>query len=176
MPDPLIGITTYGQDEERHFLLPREYVDSVRRAGGLPMLIPPGESRIEKILERVDGLILTGGGDLDPVHYNGSQHESIYMLDAERDTSELNLAKTAIESGFPVLGICRGLQLINVALGGSLIEHLPDVVGEKVIHRLPPREPTEHAITVHQESRLAGILGETQFVAASWHHQAVREV
>ncbi len=98
------------------------------------------------------------------------------MLDAERDTSELNLTKSAIESGFPVFGICRGLQLINVALGGSLIEHLPDVVGEEVTHRLPPREPTEHSITVHRESRLAGILGETQFVAASWHHQAVREV
>ena len=101
MSDALIGITTYGQNEERHFPLPREYVDSVRRAGGLPMLIPPGESRIEKILETVDGLILAGGGDLDPLHYNGEHHESIYMIDAERDTSELNLAKTAIECGFP---------------------------------------------------------------------------
>ena len=172
----LIGITTYGQDEERKFPLPREYVDCVRRAGGVAVLIPPGGTANDRLFDSLDGLILAGGGDIDPATYGGANHESIYSLDTERDATELDLAKRAINDGMPTLAICRGMQLINVALGGTLIEHLPDVVGESILHRLPPREPTMHAVEVDADSRLAGILGVTGFEAASWHHQAVRRV
>jgi len=172
----LIGITTYGRDEDNRFPLPGEYVDAVRRAGGIPVLIPPGEDDTDAMLARVDGLLLAGGGDLDPEHNQGRCHESIYMTDAERDGTELKLARAVVDGGFPTLCICRGIQVVNVALGGTLHEHLPDVVGEEINHRLPPRESTPHAITVHAETRLAAIVGELQFTAASWHHQAIDAV
>lgn len=174
MPAPLIGITTYGRGDENRFHLPAPYIDAVRRAGGVPLLIPPGEPGLKVILDRIDGLILTGGGDLDPARYGGRRHETIYSIDPERDQSEIALVKAGVESGGPTFGICRGSQVINVALGGTLIEHLPDVVGEAVAHRLPPREPTSHPIKLEPGSRLAKILAQTEFSAPSWHHQAVR--
>ena len=176
MTRPIIGITTYGQDEDLQFKIPRQYVDCVRRAGGLPWLLPPGEVDLDDFFAAIDGLILAGGGDLNPEHYQGQSHSSIYMLDAERDMMELQIAKTAIATKMPTLAICRGVQVVNVALGGTLFEHLPDVVGNAVVHRLPPREPTEHPIRVLPESRLAKILTATDFSAASWHHQAIRDI
>ncbi len=179
---PLIGITTYGRDAENHFSLPGEYVDAVRRAGGIPVLIPAGETQIDALLQRLDGLILAGGGDVDPELYAGNQHIEIYMIDPERDSSELALARTVTAKGMPTLGICRGLQVLNVALGGSLVEHLPDEVGESITHRNPPPGHAQissyalHPLTVNGESRLAGILGRTAVEPASWHHQAVRRV
>ena len=173
---PLIGITTYGRDEDNRFPLPGEYVDSVRRAGGIPVLIPPGETDPDALLSRVDGLLLAGGGDLDPTHYRGRAHATIYMTDPERDTTELQLARAVVERGFPTFCICRGIQILNVALGGTLHEHLPDVVGDAINHRLPPREPTPHAVAVRAETRLHSIVGATEIVTASWHHQAIRDV
>lgn len=179
---PLIGITTYGRNAENHFTLPGEYVDAVRRAGGIPVLIPAGETKIDTLLERLDGLILAGGGDLDPALYAGSQHSEIYMIDPERDTSELTLARTVAANGTPTLGICRGIQVLNVALGGSLVEHLPDEVGEAITHRIPPPGPAQisshalHPLQVDSGTRLADILGTTKVEPASWHHQAVRRL
>ncbi len=112
------------------------------------------------LLAQVDGLILAGGGDLDPKHYNGNGHETIYMLDEERDRTELAMAQYVVRQEMPTLGICRGAQVVNVALGGTLIEHLPDEVGESVLHRLPPRNPASHAIDIDPSSQLAGILAE----------------
>ena len=172
---PFIGITTYGQNDERHFTLPREYVDSVRRAGGIPLLISPGETEIERLLSKLDGVILTGGGDIAPHRYGSEGHETIYMVDEERDSTELHFAEAAIAAEMPLFGICRGTQLMNIVFGGTLIEHLPDVVGDDVLHRLPPREPTEHPVTVDADSQLAEILGDLEFSAASWHHQAIKE-
>ena len=98
---PLIGITTYGRDKENHFTLPGEYVDAVRRAGGIPVLIPAGETEIDALLARLDGLILAGGGDVDPELYAGNNHIEIYMIDPERDSSELALARTVAANGTP---------------------------------------------------------------------------
>ena len=189
MLTPLIGITTYGQDEEKKFPLPREYVDAVRRGGGTPLLLPPGETNIERLLLGLDGLILAGGGDVHPRTYGGDPHDTVYMADLERDTTEIALTRRAIASGHPTFGICRGLQIINVALGGTLHQHLPEVVGETVKHRLPPREPTGHVVKVQSNSRLSTImLGDTvetaeaknnrrhNFNIASWHHQAIRDL
>jgi putative glutamine amidotransferase len=175
MPRPIIGITTYGRDEDGRFRLPAVYVDAVRRAGGIAVMIPPGDDPWDELFDLIDGLILAGGGDLEPSLYGGSKHEAIYGVDSERDRSELALARRVAASELPTLGICRGHQLVNVALGGTLYEHLPDVVGDAVVHRLPPREPSEHAITIDGKSRLANILGQEQFAAPSWHHQAIRE-
>jgi putative glutamine amidotransferase len=172
----LIGITTYGRNEQNRYSIPAEYVDAVRRGGGSAVLLPPGESRVEEWLALVDGVILAGGGDIDPEHYGGELHETIYAIDAERDGSELALARRIVDAGIPTLGICRGVQILNVALGGTLHEHVPDVFGEGVAHRLPPREPTAHAIEVAAGSGLAGILREIRFESPSWHHQAVDAV
>ncbi len=173
---PVIGITTYGRNDENHFVLPSEYVDAVRRAGGTAVLLPPGESAIGEWLAIVDGIILAGGGDLSPEHYAGEAHDAIYMVDSERDSLELGLARRVIESGHPTLGICRGTQILNVALGGTLHAHLPDVVGDAVSHRLPPREPTSHSVDLVAGSKAASVFGRTTFEAASWHHQAIARV
>jgi putative glutamine amidotransferase len=174
MLQPFIGITTYGRDEHQLFSLPAAYVDAVRRAGGIPVLIPPGERHLTPLMNRLDGLILAGGGDIDPIHYNGEHHETIYMVDAERDLSELAMVRRVLDDGLPTLGICRGIQVINVALGGTLVEHLPDEVGDEVAHRLPPRKPGRHLVAIQPDSRLAGIVATQQVEAASWHHQAIR--
>jgi putative glutamine amidotransferase len=172
---PLIGITTYGRDENGRFSLPAAYVDAVRRAGGIPVLLPQGEPYQAELLERLDGVILSGGGDIDPALYQGNQHETIYMLDPERDSSELELTRRLVKLELPMLNICRGIQVLNVALGGTLIEHLPDEVGEDILHRLPPRAPTQHTVNLEPDSRLAQVIGQTEATIASWHHQAVRQ-
>lgn len=172
---PLIGITTYGRDESDHLSLPAAYVDAVRRAGGLPLLIPPGEPALNQLLDRLDGLILTGGGDVDPVLYHGQPHETIYMLDPERDHSEIDLVRLVAQSDLPTLGICRGAQVINVALGGSLIEHVPDETDGTVTHRAAPSGPLTHCVRIVPDSRLAGVLAANEVEIASWHHQAIRQ-
>ena len=171
---PIIGITTYGRDERGRYTLPADYVAAVQRAGAVPVLIPPVPEHAAAYLDLVDGIVLAGGGDLDPAHYGGKAHETIYSTDAQRDALELELARRIVARNQPTLAICRGLQVLNVALGGTLIEHLPAEVGEDVLHRAPPREPTPHAVKVAPGSRVATISGVTEFSPMSWHHQAVR--
>ena len=173
---PLVGMTTYGRNADNRFALPAEYLDAVRRAGGIPLLVAPGEPRWERVLEVVDAFILTGGGDIHPHRYGGRLVDANYGMDEERDHLELELARRVVEADIPTLGICRGTQILNVAHGGTLIEHLPDEVGENVLHRAPPREPIPHAIHARAGSRLAQVVGAESFEAASWHHQAVRSV
>jgi putative glutamine amidotransferase len=173
---PLIGLTTYGRSADGRFTLPGEYVDAVRRAGGIPLLVAPGEANWEAVLRAVDAFVLTGGGDIDPARYAGRAHELNYGVDHERDALELAIARRLIDSGMPTLGICRGTQILNIAEGGTLIEHIPDEIGESVLHRAPPREPIPHAIHVEPGSRLMAILRRETIQAASWHHQAPREV
>lgn len=171
-----IGITTYARDEEGRYSIPGLYLDAVRAAGGIPILLTPGETQVESLLSQVNGLLLAGGGDVNPDRYGSSGHPEVYAVDEERDVLEFKLVSWALEQQLPLLGICRGLQVINVALGGTLIEHLPDVIEDKTAHCLVPRAPTEHAIKLAADSRLAGIYQETHFSAASWHHQAIGDV
>lgn len=175
MKQPVIGITTYGRDDKGRYTLPSEYVAAVERAGAVPVLIPPLPDHAQRYLELVDGIVLAGGGDLDPAHYGGQRPDTLYSIDAGRDALELELARRIVERRLPTLAICRGMQVLNVALGGTLIEHLPAVVGEDVLHRAPPREPTPHAVRLKAGSRLAAVAGATEFAAMSWHHQAIRK-
>jgi putative glutamine amidotransferase len=173
----LIGITTYGRHDPIPFSLPSTYLDSVRKAGGTPILLPPGESNANQLLKPLDGLIITGGGDIDPALYNGAAHPMVYSVDNERDAFEINLAKFALESHIPVLGICRGLQILVVASGGTLIPHIPDEYGTSIAHRLEPepgvRKHTEHTVKITQNSRLGKLIQKTNISVVSWHHQAV---
>ncbi len=176
MAAPLIGVTTYHREREGRprFTLPDAYVEAVRDAGAIPVLLTPGEARARELLARLDGLVLSGGGDLDPRGFGGADHDSVYFVCGERDDFERDLVRTALSLETPMLAICRGLQLLNVALGGDIHVHLPDVVGEDVPHRESQDAPTRHGVRVAPGSRLAGQLGGDRLdEVASWHHQAV---
>jgi len=172
---PLIGISSYGRGGERQtFSVPCEYVDVVRVAGGVPLILPPVDGETPEGLDAVDGLILPGGGDVDPAHYGGGHHDANYGISQERDQFELGLARAALaRPGLPVLCVCRGLQLLNVALGGDLIAHIPDHFGSTVVHRTPQLKPVPHGVRLDPRSRLAELLDETELVVQSVHHQAV---
>mgnify|MGYP003982134041 FL=1 len=170
---PLIGITTYGRNDQGSFTLPALYVESIRRAGGIPLLIVPGETYLEDIVNRLDGFVLAGGGDLNPGTYNGKVHEKVYNIDIERDPSELNLGELILAKKIPTLAICRGIQIINTILGGSLFEHIPDHFGEMIQHRLPPRVPSLHNVTIDRNSDLFDIIQKEEIEVASLHHQSI---
>ena len=140
------------------------------------MLIPPGEQQTGIVLNAIDALLLAGGGDIDPSLYGGAPHETIYMTDLARDEMELQLVRTALDAGMPMLAICRGTQVVNVALGGTLHTHLPEVYGEAVKHRLPPREPVPHPVRVEPGSTTAAVLGVTDCEPMSWHHQSIDQL
>ncbi|MEE9279220.1 MAG: gamma-glutamyl-gamma-aminobutyrate hydrolase family protein [Myxococcota bacterium] len=179
---PLIGITTYGPDVLAPgglpvHSLPQAYSDAVAAAGGIPVLLGASIPANEAILARVDALLIAGGGDLDPATYGGGEHETVYMVNPARDAFELAVTERALaREDLPVLGICRGMQVLNVALGGDLELHLPDVYGDEVRHRLPPREPTLHGVRVAPGSVLQEIYGRGEFPVCSWHHQCVRKL
>jgi putative glutamine amidotransferase len=186
---PLIGVTSYeeharwGVWDVPAVLLPSRYVRAVQAAGGLPVLIPPLPDVVEDLLPRLDGLILAGGPDVDPGRYGHTPLETTAAPRVERDASELALVATATGMGLPVLGICRGLQLINVARGGTLIQHLPDRLAGSAEHAPAPAVYGRHPVTVTAGSALAGVLGsvhgdgsDRQVEVASYHHQAIDEL
>ena len=135
MARPLVGITTYvvparfGAWELDSALVPHEYVLAVQRAGGRPLLVPPSTEGVEETLDALDGLIFSGGSDLGPDLYGQEAHPETTGVVPERDSAELALLEAALERDLPVLAICRGSQVLNVALGGDLVQHIPDVVG-----------------------------------------------
>jgi putative glutamine amidotransferase len=171
---PLIGITTYltpaafGAWELEAALVPAEYVRAVTRAGGAPLLVPPGAG-IEETVEGVDALVFSGGSDLDPGLYGEEPHSETTGIVRERDDFELALMEAALARDMPILAICRGSQVLNVALGGNLEQHVPDRVGTSV-HKETPGVFAEHDVEVLTKTRLAGILGDRHDVK-SHHHQ-----
>ncbi len=171
---PIIGITTYQNQETGNFCSPVGYAQAVQRAGGIPILLPPLQPDPTAIVKAVDGLIFTGGGDIEPALYNRLPHPTVYGVDSERDASELALAKFAMEADKPVLGICRGLEVLMVASSGDLVQHLPEEFGETILHRIDRFTPAEHTVQILPESQLAAIIEREQVTVVSWHHQAVR--
>lgn len=171
---PIIGLSTYGIAHSEGFTIPAEYVQAVLRAGGLPLLLPTAAvDAVGLWLDRIQGLVLIGGGDMDPAHYGAAPHDTIYNVDADRDACEFDLARIALAQQLPLLAICRGMQVVNVVLGGTLHRHLPEVFGETVAHRLPPRETARHPVTINSDAHIARAMGGTRVATVSWHHQAV---
>lgn len=174
---PVIGISAYSERARWGVwdlpasLLPQSYVDQVVGAGGTPVLLPPVPG-VEAAIGRLDGLILSGGPDVEPARYGEQPGPRTTVLRPERDAAEIALFRAALGAGLPVLGICRGMQLMNVALGGTLIQHLPDVVGHDG-HSPTPGATGEHKVTVGPSGRLAGILGEGARAVPTHHHQGV---
>ena len=177
---PTIGITTYGpaaasEGDLPLFSLPTGYVSAVVAAGGTPVLLAASPQPAAEVLEILDALIVAGGGDIAPDVYGGRAHETIYMVNPARDSFELDLVRAALERpALPVLGICRGMQILNIALGGDLTPHVPDEFGDAVAHRLPPRVPTTHPVRIERAGAFAEIFAESELPVCSWHHQAVR--
>ena len=172
----VIGITTFNQNEQGHYHLASTYVEAVRLAGGLPILLTPNEPEPAAILKFVDGLIFSGGGDLDPATYNGSVHPTINMVNPQRDAFELTLAKLALNTNIPVLGICRGIGVLSVASGGTMVTNIADEFGKVVAHNGGPNQTVEHLVRIEPQSRLAKIVESTEVTVVSLHHQAVRTV
>jgi gamma-glutamyl-gamma-aminobutyrate hydrolase PuuD len=173
-PRPIIGITTYlvpatwGAWNMEAALVPADYVRAVSAAGGAPVMIPPG-SFLPETLSVVDGLVFSGGSDLDPSLYAAEAHPETAGVIRERDDFELELMRAALERDVPMLAICRGSQVLNIALGGDLEQHVPDRVGTE-LHREVPGVFSEHDVSVVGGTRLASILGDRHDVK-SHHHQ-----
>ncbi len=176
MARPVVGITSYAEESVRWgvwdspaALIPLAYVRAVERAGGRPLLVPPSADGIEETLDALDALLLSGGSDLDPDLYGAEAHPETNGVRPERDRAELALLEAALARDMPVLAVCRGSQVLNVARGGDLVQHLPEVVGDEK-HKHTPGAFADHEVALEPASRLGSLLGERAPVK-SHHHQ-----
>jgi putative glutamine amidotransferase len=172
---PVIGITTYltlarfGVWEDDAALIPAAYVQAVEAAGGRALLVPPSMEGIDETLDALDGLLFSGGSDLDPELYGQEAHAETDGVVPERDRAEIALLQAALERDMPVLAVCRGSQVLNVARGGDLVQHLPDVVGDEK-HKHTPGVFADHDVDLVSGTRVQQILGDHAPVK-SHHHQ-----
>src|SRR5205823_2367760 len=155
---------------------PEQYVEAIRAAGGRPVVLPThGGEVADDALAGIDALVLAGGGDVEPSRYGGNGHAEVYGVDPDRDEFELALVRAALATGVPTLCICRGMQVLNVALGGTLIEHLPDVEGVSG-HGVPLGPPVHHEVRLEDGSRIREAAGKDVVVGTSHHHQGLGEL
>ncbi len=183
MPKPLIGITTRnGKDSDGHLLtaLQHSYLNAIAQAGGVPIPIPSmlTEEDFLDVYSRLDGILFSGGGDVSIKYFNGSDHPRIGEVDNGRDTTEITLMRTAVSDGKPILGICRGAQVMNVALGGTLYTHIHDQFTGALDHDYPGdlRRVIVHPVNVDETTRSAEIFGETLLNVNSLHHQGLKDI
>ncbi len=181
---PVIGVTCYVEDVDRHpwtaqrsVVLPHRYVDQLERAGALAVVLPPRPDADDDlaltVLERLDGLVIAGGADVEAARYGAAPHPTSQKPRPDRDAWELALARVSAALDLPVLGVCRGMQVMAVEAGGVLDQHLPDVVGHDV-HSPRPGEYTSHHATPVPGTRLADLLGSEPLDVPTYHHQAVQ--
>lgn len=180
---PTIGVTLDCEDAGGYSAFPwyalrRNYADAVRAAGGLPLALPHEPDLAEAYLERVDGLVLTGGAfDIDPALFGADARHPSVTVKRRRTQFELALLKGALERDLPILGICGGMQLLNVALGGTLIQHIPDAVPGALAHEQPtPRDHPGHDVALVPGTRLSQLAGCLRLEVNSSHHQAVERL
>jgi putative glutamine amidotransferase len=183
---PNVGVTaateqvSYGVWEEMAAVIsPTRYVDAVQRAGGRPIVLPPDPDDADDpsgVLELLDALIVTGGaGDLNPALYDEEPHPETGPVQRERDAYELALVRGALERGMPILGICRGMQVLNVVYGGTIEQHLPDALGHEE-HRHTPGTFADHEVKLAPGSLAARATGGDSTAVKSHHHQGIKEV
>jgi len=184
MPPPLIGLTSTRVTNRVGFLsseVKDAYTQAVALAGGMPVILPLGlpEASLRESLTRLDGLLLTGGGDIAPERYDSRPHPLVAEVDPGRDQEEILLFQDALQAGLPILGICRGLQVINVAMGGTLYEDILDQRPDSIKHQYSlekPRTYLAHAVQLDGNGRLASILGGPEVQVNSLHHQGIRRL
>lgn len=180
---PAIGITLDSEEAGGYskypwYALRRNYCQSIAQAGGLPLPLPHHPELAEAFLDRIDALVLTGGAfDVDPALFGASERHDTVVLKGARTAFEMAIIKGALHRDLPILGICGGQQLLNVALGGTLIQHIPDSVPGCLAHEQPnPRHEAGHGVELVAGTRLAAICGEGRIAVNSAHHQAVAQV
>jgi len=167
--------------DEEAALIPRSYARAVHRAGGLPLLLPPydadalSDAPLDDLLDRLDAIVLAGGSDVDPASYGAQREGATGTTWPERDAFEIALTDAALDRGTPILGICRGMQLLNVALGGTLLQHLPEAVGHSD-HLHTPGAFGDHHVRLEPGSLAARAAGATQVAVKSHHHQGIDRV
>jgi putative glutamine amidotransferase len=178
---PIVGITcyeeaaTWGNWNTEAAVLPVSYIRAVTSSGGIPVLLPPQELtdiEADRVIERLDGLVLAGGGDVAPIHYGAVADPNTVVAGGARDALELAAVRAATGGEIPTLAICRGLQVLNVARGGTLIQHLPPAVGHDR-HSPTPGEFGEHEVRIEQGTQLASILSWDRGAVPTHHHQAI---
>jgi putative glutamine amidotransferase len=184
VPLPIIGLTTSRSTNAAgipQISLTEAYVQAVLRAGGLPVLIPVGlsNSQVGVLYSHLQGLLFTGGGDIDPARYGGVPHSRVYDIEPQRDELEIHLVRQAVSDGLPFLGICRGIQVINVALGGKLYTDISDQHPAALRHDMAPGFPRDliaHPVEVKPASSLAGLTHLPSLEVNSLHHQGISSV
>lgn len=179
MPQPIIAITTKLEDDHLPRLtVKKNYVDAVVNAGGIPILVPllKDNAQIAILCSVVDGILLPGGGDIDPVYFNGKPHQSIYGQNADLDHLELELIHHAREQSIPLLGICRGCQVINVAFGGTLYTDIPTQFETDLNHSSKRYKDLPHQVNIVNDTRLHRIVQSSTIQVNSLHHQAIENV
>jgi putative glutamine amidotransferase len=187
MVNPLIGITASSIEQRGSafgevYVLTRKYAEGVLRAGGVPVIVPYNldEDALQVLFDRLDGLLLSGGGDIDPDIYGEAPHPATNEIAADRDRVELALARWVVEKEKPFLAICRGIQVLNVALGGTLIQDIPSEVPDALEHSfergIVERGYHAHPVKIAADSRLAEIMQTEIAQTNSWHHQALKQV
>jgi putative glutamine amidotransferase len=183
MSRPVIGICTalerakWSVWDQKAYLLPRSYIAAVQRAGGIALMLPPDEAlerEPDQVLDLIDGLILAGGADIDPASYGDAAHPETRGTVPERDGFEIALARRALERDLPLLGVCRGMQHMNVAAGGTLLQHLPDSHGHHEHRRNPGTfDGADHDVRLAEGSLAARAAGELVHGTKSHHHQGI---
>ena len=174
---PVIGISAYGETarwgawELPATVLPQNYSEQVAGAGGVPILLPPLPG-VEQAVARLDGLIISGGPDVEPGRYGAEAGRATTIVRPDRDAAEIALFLAALAARVPVLGVCRGMQIMNVALGGTLFQHLPDVVGHDR-HSPTPGAMASHEVKLGQSGLLSSLLGPGPLTVPTHHHQGV---
>ncbi len=176
---PLIGIAsdvlTAPGERDRAFVF-TTYVDALRRAGAVPVLVPPQPENAPAVVEGLDGLILAGGEDCDPAVYGDEKHPTTEPMDPRRQSNDLTLARAARDGGIPTLGICLGVQVMNVAAGGTLIQDINSAIETDIEHASEPSDRGRHGVTIEPGTKLASILGDRELAVNSSHHQAIRDL
>lgn len=176
---PLIGITCSFDHKEGRYFLPDGYVEAILGAGGYPVLLPGSAnlSTVEPYLKKIQGLLLSGGVDVDPYHFNEEPAPGLGEIVPERDAFEIMLVKAALKEHMPVLGICRGIQVMNIAYGGTIIQHIPARAEKSLKHaQSAPRYHSTHSITVAEGTKLYRLFGSGKVRVNSFHHQAVKKL
>jgi putative glutamine amidotransferase len=176
---PIIGIgsdvhVTPGKRDRSFAYL--TYTEAVRRAGAIPLLIPPQPENADELMEALDGVLLAGGFDADPALYGEEAHPTVEPMDPRRQSNDLALAEAARKRGVPTLGICLGLQVMNVAAGGTLIQDIDSQHDTEISHASIPEDRARHEVIVEAGTKLASVLRPGEYTVNSSHHQAIRDV
>lgn len=176
---PVIGIGSdilrIEGERERAFAY-LTYVDALRRAGAIPVLVPPQPENLADLIDSLDGVLLAGGNDCDPSLYGEEAHPTLEPMDSRRQSNEVELARIARESGIPTLGICLGVQVMNVAAGGSLVQDIDSQIETEIQHASAPENRARHDILVVEGTKLANILPGLELNVNSSHHQAIHQI